>query len=122
LSRRRSHIVQGSEPLADALIYEPIPYRSAIKENCTHILVLRTRADNLSVTTKLGLAEKLVMSRFFGRKNGLPDAVAWMLNQYNKLIYAEDMLVLNEANKVEDDDNDAPTIFTIALPSGELLL
>ena len=36
-----SNITLGSEPLSDALIFEPIPYRSAIKDNCTHVLVLR---------------------------------------------------------------------------------
>jgi len=35
--------------VVDALIYEPIPYRSAIEEGCTHILVLRTWPDKLSL-------------------------------------------------------------------------
>ena len=28
-------------PQVDALIYEPVPYRSAIDLGCTHVLVLR---------------------------------------------------------------------------------
>ena len=71
-SRRESSLVYGSEPYSDALIFEPVPYRSAVKDNCTHVLVLRTRADGISVTAKMGLAEKLIISRFFGRKQGLP--------------------------------------------------
>ena len=32
--------------LVDALIYEPIPYRSALEDGCTHVLVLRTWPDD----------------------------------------------------------------------------
>eukprot|EP01038_Epipyxis_sp_PR26KG_P008189 gene8189-11078_t len=102
-SRSDSKLLPGSEPMSDALIFEPVPYRSAIRENCTHVIVLRTRADNQSVTVKMGILEKLIVSRFFGRKQGLPDLVDWMLNQYHKLVYAEDMLILNEANRDMDD-------------------
>ena len=47
---RTKRIISGNnmkgnhyEPLADALVYEPLPYRSAIKEGCTHIVVARSR-------------------------------------------------------------------------------
>jgi hypothetical protein len=60
----RTH-VKGSEPLCDALLFEPIPYRSALRENCTHVLVLRTRPDGVSVTGKISLLEKLTYKRFF---------------------------------------------------------
>jgi predicted patatin/cPLA2 family phospholipase len=88
-----------SEPLTDALVYEPIPYRSAIRDNCTHVLVLRTRADNTTVTAKMSLAERLIMKRYFGRKQKMPHHLDWMINQYHKLIYAEDILILNDANR-----------------------
>ena len=38
--------------MSDALVFEPVPYRSALKENCTHIIAMRTRADNISVTVR----------------------------------------------------------------------
>lgn len=57
--------VKGSEPLCDALLFEPIPYRSALAEGCTHVLVFRTRPDGVSVTGKLSLVEKLTYRRFF---------------------------------------------------------
>ena len=44
--------VQESVPLADALLFEPIPYRSAIAEGATHVLVLRTRPDSVNVVRK----------------------------------------------------------------------
>ena len=31
--------------IADAFLTEPMPFRPAAKENCTHIIVLRTRPD-----------------------------------------------------------------------------
>ena len=38
----------------DAFCYEPIPYRSAVKEGATHVLVLKTRPDGDPITTKPG--------------------------------------------------------------------
>lgn len=31
--------------IADAFLTEPIPFRPAVRDNCTHIIVLRTRPD-----------------------------------------------------------------------------
>jgi predicted patatin/cPLA2 family phospholipase len=117
-NRQNSRLIPGGEPMSDAVIFEPIPYRSALKENCTHIIAVRTRADNVSVTVRMSLVEKLIMSRFFGRKQGMPDLVNWMLNSYHKLVYAEDMLLLNECNRENDFDSKDPKIMCIALPAG----
>ena len=38
-------LVDEAEPMVDALIYEPIPYRSAASMGCTHVLVLRSYPD-----------------------------------------------------------------------------
>ena len=35
----------GSEPLVDSQLFQPIPYRAALEEGCTHVIVLRTVAD-----------------------------------------------------------------------------
>lgn len=122
-----NNLTAGSEPLLDALIYEPIPYRSAVNENCTDILVLRTRPDNITVTGKAGLVTKLIGARFFGRKQGLPNLQKWMNDMQHRLRYAEDMLVLNEANKETIREAKGHyryttgqtyhSLFTIALPS-----
>jgi len=68
------------------------------------------------------MAEKLIMHRFFGRKLGLPELVDWMHRQYHKLVYAEDVLILNEANRDFDDvgekENKASSLFCVALPPG----
>lgn len=104
----------GSEPLADALLFEPLPYRSALNDNCTHVVVLRSRPDNISVTAKMSTIEKMIMQRFFGRKLKLPRMMRWMLNQYHKLIYAEDILRINAENR----DFESPQLYGISLPSG----
>eukprot|EP01036_Dinobryon_divergens_P027851 gene27851-36696_t len=67
--RGNSTLSPGSEPLSDAA------------GRCTHVLTLRTRPDNISVTSKMSLLEKLIMYRYFGRKQGLPELVQWMHNQ-----------------------------------------
>ena len=36
----------------------------------------------------------------------------------HKLVYAEDMLFLNEANKKFDENSNEPKVFTVALPEG----
>ncbi len=107
-----------SEPLADALLFEPVPYRSAVREGCTHVAVLRTRADGQRVTAKLGLVERMILARFFGRKLKMPELADWMHNQYHKLVYAEDVLRLNAANRDFDEQRPGPKLFAVALPAG----
>ena len=121
--------------MADAVIFEPLPYRSALKDNCTDVIVLRTRPDNVSVTAKMGTMEKMIVSRladnmyvnynngrqirFFGRKQGLPEIVEWMHQQQHKLIYAEDILLLNAENRrYSSEHGHSPRLFAIALPCG----
>ena len=87
--------VESGEPMADALLYEPIPYRSAVRENATHILVLRTRPDGVRVTGAFKLIEKLIMARFFKAKNRMRDIYTYMKRLGHKVVYAEDILWLN---------------------------
>lgn len=62
--KHRPTVSFGSEPLVDALVFEPIPYRSAVRDNCTHILVLRTTPDGVSITKRMSLAQKLIVNRY----------------------------------------------------------
>lgn len=48
------------EPLADAVLTEPIPYRAAVAEGCTHVLVLRTQPDGKKVSKGVSLGEALI--------------------------------------------------------------
>ena len=51
--------------LTPAVLFQPIPYRSALAEGATHTLVLRTRADGDKVTKEMSVVERMLMRRFF---------------------------------------------------------
>ena len=57
----------GDETFADASLFEPIPYRTALAEGCTHVLVLRTRPFGAQVPRHGGLYERLVAAPEFRR-------------------------------------------------------
>lgn len=118
----RGNNVKGIEyePLADALVYEPLPYRSALKENCTHTVVIRSRPDGTDVTGKGSFFEKLIFRRFFLRKNNLPRIYQLFRKQLHKKLYAEDVLRLNEEAKSTRDPYDLskPHLMTVAAPPG----
>jgi predicted acylesterase/phospholipase RssA len=109
----------GLQPLADALLYEPMPYRSAIAEGATHVVCLRTRPDGTDVTGKSSFFERMIFRRFFGRKNKLPKILSYMKKGLHKMLYARDVLALNEhAKDMERDytDTSKPHVVTIAVP------
>ena len=51
-SQERSNL--PGEPCIDALLYEPIPYRTPVNEGEENVLVLRTRPDGVNVLKKQG--------------------------------------------------------------------
>lgn len=104
----------NAEPLADALVYEPLPYRSALAEGATHVVVLRTRPDGVDVTGKGGALERLIFGRFFLRKNRLPRIYDRLRRQAHKRLYGEDVLRLN----AEAADLRNGRLLPVALPPG----
>ena len=114
--------VKGSnyEPLADALVCEPLPYRSAVESGCTHVLVIRSRPDGRDVTGKSSIFEDLIYRRFFLRKNKLPNMYEFFSKQLHKKLYAEDIIVLNNDAESQRDpfDTSQPHLMTIAAPPG----
>jgi len=87
------------EPLVDALLYEPIPYRQAVADGATHVLVLRTRAEDAEVLGKDnagGVWEHHICGNYF-RRYGLHGAANFMKQLGDKRIYAEDVLTFSEA-------------------------
>jgi len=121
---KRKHIIGNNikgdhyEPLADALLFQPLPYETAIKEGATHVLVVRSRPDGKDVTGKPSVFEKLIFRRFFLRKNRLPNMFRRMRMQLHKKLYAMDILKLNEYAKDDRDpyDTSKPHVMTVALP------
>ena len=105
------------EPLADALVYEPLPYRSALNEGATHVLVIRSRPDGKDLTGKSSFFEGLIYRRFFLRKNRLPRIYRYFRRELHKLLYAKDVLRLNQDAESERDPYNVkdPHLMTIAV-------
>ena len=108
------------EPLADALLYSPLPYSVAKDEGATHIVVFRTRPDGTDVTGSASVFERLILNRFFKRKNKLPNLYNYMKNHLHKKLYARNVIELNNAALSNRDYRDMsdPHIMTVALPPG----
>ena len=107
------------EPCVDALLYEPIPYRSAVADGAERIIVLRTRPDGANMLKKQGKVERLIMRKFFLKKLKLRRVYEWVKGQRHKRVYAEDILYLNERSAaVGDADAPGTHIATVALPPG----
>lgn len=108
------------EPLADSLLFEPIPYRTALQEGATHVVAIRSRPDGTDVSGKASIFENLIFKRFFLRKNSFPNMFKYMTTHTHKKVYAKDVLTLNEyANSTRDHkDLSEPHILTVALPPG----
>jgi len=108
------------EPLADALVYEPLPYRSAIEEGATHVVAIRSRPDGVDVTGKGSFLERLIFRRFFLRKNRLPSMFERLAKQLHKKLYGEDIIRLNEDAYSERyyRDTSKPHLMTIAAQPG----
>ena len=87
------------------MLFEPIPYRLAVREGATHVLVLRTRPDGVNVVRRQSIFERLIAWRFFERKMRMPHMYKHMRNQQHRQRYAEDILLLNEAAKQSQADS-----------------
>lgn len=57
-----------TEPLADALLFEAVPFRTAIRQGATHALVLRSRPDGAPVRRLGGLEAAVRRPLKTGRK------------------------------------------------------
>jgi len=82
----------------DAFCYEPIPYRSAVQEGATHVLVLKTRPRGNPIGTKPGLFEKVFAPMYFDG-NDMPQVSKFFENGGQQYIYAEDYLTLDEGKR-----------------------
>mmetsp|Transcript_12626 Transcript_12626/g.27984 ORF Transcript_12626/g.27984 Transcript_12626/m.27984 type:complete len:655 (-) Transcript_12626:640-2604(-) len=108
------------EPLADALIFEPLPYKTAIENGATHVVLLRTRPDGTDVAGKSSIFERLIVRRFFLRKNKLPNVYKYMRKHLHKRIYSEQVIALNDAAHDFRDytDDSSPHMMPIAVAPG----
>lgn len=95
-------------PMVDALFFEPLPYRSALRDGCTHILVLRSVKDGTRVSPTQGFFDvnfEDMVYRSFARSNGLDKLLTHVDDSGHKRIYVEDILRLNEeATRFDSDE------------------
>ena len=91
----------------DAFCYEPIPYRSAVEEGATHVLVLKSRPEGNPIGTTPGLFEKVFAPMYFDA-NEMPEVSKYFENGGQQYIYAEDYLTLDEGKKSKTDKVKVP--------------
>ena len=108
------------EPLADSLLFQPLPFRAAVEDGATHVVAIRSRPDGVDVSGKGSFFEKLILRRFLLRKNKLANIFKYMRRHSHKKVYSKDVLTLNKyANSKRDyKDLSEPHILTMALPPG----
>lgn len=74
---------------------EAIPYRSAVANGATHVLVLRSRPDGCVLETKPYSYEKIVAPVYF-RRNGVPLMGEFFEKGGSQYRYVEDVMTLDE--------------------------
>jgi hypothetical protein len=79
----------------DAFCFEPLPYRSAVEEGATHVLVCCSRPEGFQPKTSPGVYERAVAPIYF-RSHGEPEVADFFERGGQQYIYAEDLLTLEE--------------------------
>ena len=103
--------------LADALVYNPIPYKVAMEDGATHMIVLRSKPNDRDVIGKgRNLGEKLVWSLFFLRKNKLPQIYQRLMKQLHKKLYTKNVLELNKALTIDNSASKLRPTLTVVIP------
>ena len=80
--------------MVDALIFEPIPYRSALADGCTHVLVLRTWPDEKPLPQSfMRIFERILVPKCL---KDFPGVLNFLFQDKHARLYAEDILRLNQ--------------------------
>ena len=96
---------------SDASLYEPIPYRSAEADGCTHVLAIRARPRGIE-RTPASFFERHVIATSLGRIH--PALRDDYLSRRNR--YADDLRYLRE--KTDRPGSSGPFIYAMELPQG----
>ena len=96
-------IVVNNQTLSffDAFCFEPIPYRSAVEEGATHVMVLASRPEGFQPKTKPGVYELGVAPIYF-RSHGEQEVARFFEKGGQQYIYAEDLLTLEEGKRSKE--------------------
>jgi predicted acylesterase/phospholipase RssA len=85
----------------DAFCFEPLPYRSAVEEGATHVLVCASRPEGFQPKTRPGVYERGVASMHF-RSHREPEVARFFERGGQQYIYAEDLLTLEEGKNSKE--------------------
>ena len=104
---------------ADCLLFEPIPYRSAVAENCTDVLVLRSKPDKpRKKPVKPGIYEKHIARPYFDMFPTfapLAEASEYLMSGRHIDVYNDDVARLLKENEVARSYSES-AIFSISPP------
>jgi hypothetical protein len=125
--RGRYHMIQMNnfdggddyKPLADALLFEPLPYWLAIREGATHVMCLQLRPDGMDIMGKSSIFERMVVQRFLLSKNGPGCTYKYMRWHLHKKLYAKQVIELNNGARDVNRpylDTSRPHLLPIAMP------
>jgi hypothetical protein len=92
----RTSMVRGV--FFDAFCFEPLPYRSAVEEGASHVLVLCSRPEGFQPVTAPGVYEQLIAPLYFHSHNQ-PAVAKFFENGGQQYIYAEDLLTLEQGKE-----------------------
>lgn len=100
LVRKSSIRKNGNEdpplPCFDAFCFEPIPYRSAVEEGATHVIMLASRPEDFMPITKPGIYETRIAPLYFNA-HGQRKVSEFFEQGGQQYLYAEDYMLLKEA-------------------------
>ena len=82
----------------DAFCFEPLPYRSAVKEGATHVLVLQTRPAGYNAKTQPTLYERGIAPLYF-HSHQQPAVARFFQNQGQQYRYMEDYLTMEHGQQ-----------------------
>jgi len=87
-----------SHSFFDAFCFEPLPYRSAVEEGATHVLMLCSRPEGFQPKTRQGVYERGVAPLYF-HSHVEPEVARFFKQGGQQYIYAEDLLTLEEGKR-----------------------
>ena len=93
---------ETSQPCFDAFCFEPLPYRSAVEEGATHVMVLASRPLGFQPSTQPGVYERTLSPIYF-YSHAQPKVARYFERGGQQNVYAEDILLLSEAKKKLSD-------------------
>lgn len=104
----------------DAFCFEPIPYRSAVEEGATHVLVLSSRPGDYQPKTQPGIYETGVAPLYF-HSHDQPEVAEFFESGGQQYLYAEDLLVMEQAKSRKVFSADQERTQRVMIPPPEIL-